>query len=137
MAAIMAKLKQIKKFILVCPIIDGMEYIEELSMSQHIRDLMTSKEKISGDYQYSNIEGYKISRKFISQINGINIEEDLRKANIKATIISNQADTKAVHVFDNCGGVNFIKRNFVKMWQRVVDADYGCLIEEIARQCND
>ena len=126
---------QIKKLILIDPILDGQEYVDYLMRKQHLKDMMTGlPHKHIRSSQYINIEGYKTSCQLIEELRHLNINSSHPKVNslpphyiiwISQAHIELNQDTQEVQI------------SAPAFWERIPNAEYHNVINQIMEWCND
>ena len=135
-----------KTVVLIEPVVDGKTYVQYLRRKQRIKNLMTrSSGREFQDDGYENIEGYKTSAKFISQLENINLLDlagayscansvfiagisNRQKVDPGLATLANSLQGKAQHVSVE----NFVLPIF---WERIGPADCTELTTAIARWC--
>ncbi len=138
--------EQVRKLVLVEPIVDGAEYVDYLYRKQHIKNLITGNPTTGlKDDGYENIEGYKASISFIEQIRGLHLVETARKHSMESSAfivqVSNQSkiNTQIADLARSLRGSS--ERVLVEniessqFWERIPVTDFHKLTDRILRWC--
>lgn len=137
---------QVRKLILVEPIVGGAGYIDYLYRKQHIKDLMTGDPAARlDDNGYKNIEGYKTNIRLIEQIRGLHLIETARERSIKSSVfiaqiskeskINTQIADLATLLKSSAEQVLVENIELPQFWERIPIADYHKLTGRILEWC--
>jgi pimeloyl-ACP methyl ester carboxylesterase len=138
----------VKRIVVISPIVDGSAYVNYLRRKQQIKDLMTGPVNASsGKAAYENIEGYKTSSRFIDELvrfNPLSLT-DRFTSSAKAYIIHIQ--NQATVAKERDGLVAFlgpssretivINKKMPSFWERICFSDYTSLTDTVLGCCRD
>ncbi len=138
----------VKRIVLISPIVDGSAYVNYLRRKQQIKDLMTGPVNApSVKAAYENIEGYKTSSRFIDELVGFNPLSLTERftSSAKAYIIHIQNQTTDVKERDgllaflgsSSGETVVIDKKMPSFWERICFSDYTSLTETVLGCCRD
>lgn len=143
-AMMVAAKKQVNNLVLIEPVMDGEEYIDQLHRQQKLKDRLSGDGVFElHDKEFINLEGYKTSVKFLEQIKNFDIEKISSKVKARNIniILHNQNRNKAKQI-NNIFGFYKLKLNielldFPQFWQRIPIRKYSQLTEMILERCNE
>lgn len=138
----------VKRIVLISPIVDGTAYVNYLRRKQQIKDLMTGPVNASsGKAAYENIEGYKTSSRFTGELVQFN------PLSLTGRFTSS-AKTYIIHIHNHTtfakerdGLVAFlgpssretvvINKKMPSFWERTCFSDYRSLTDTVLGCCRD
>jgi len=135
------------KLILIEPVIDGSEYLRWLERGQVVKDTITGPGKQSPDEAgYMNIEGYKTSEFFLSQLERFSLLKNVEKlpcdislyiGDINSSANARQIEKLCSLLKDNNKEYSLEKIDVVQFWRRIGIGDYSKAAEKIGQWCNE
>ena len=138
----------VKRIVLISPIVDGSAYVNYFRRKQQIKDLMTGPVNTSsGKAAYENIEGYKTSSRFIDELirfNPLSLT-DRFTSSAKAYIIHIQNHTTVAKERDclvaflgpSSRETIVINKKMPSFWERICFSDYTSLTDTVLGCCRD
>ncbi|MHC4214600.1 MAG: alpha/beta hydrolase family protein [Planctomycetota bacterium] len=138
----------VKRIVMISPIVDGSAYVNYLRRKQQIKDLMTGPANApSGKAAYENIEGYKTSSRFIDELvrfNPLSLTERFTlsaKAYIihiqNHTTVAKERDSLVALLGPSSRETVAINKKMPSFWERICFSDYTSLTDTVLGCCRD
>ena len=136
---------QVRKLVLIEPVVDGAGYVDYLCRKQRIKDVMTGQSDIApSDNGFVNIEGFKTNRRLIEQVRQLSLSSVAAEQSAMPDIFIARIGQSTADVSSFAGSLNVsVRRMAVEsfrlpaFWERIPEADYSALTNRIAEWCND
>jgi len=138
----------IKKLIMINPVIHGSDYINYLFRQQHIKNILTGDSTKDSEVEdYINIEGFKTSKILIEQIRSYSLIKTLNSKyrdipvhyfclSANGNLTAEEKDNYEVLKI-NYPNTNIYKLSSQLFWRRIPSGDYSELINKILECCNE
>lgn len=136
-----------KKLILIEPIIVGADYLRWLERSQAVKNTITAAgEQNLDEAGYMNIEGYKTSEFFLSQLERFSLLKNVEKlpddislhiGNIDSSANNQRIEQLCSLLKDKGKQYCLEKIDAVQFWRRIGIGDYSKAVEKIGDWCNE
>jgi len=139
---------QVKKLILIAPVLKGNEYIRHLLRKQKIKDLMTQNPppKINA-HPYCNLEGYKTSLNFIRDLEKFDLLAQIKSApGIRSVLflhispnarMTNDLSSLRKTLLNHNDDLRFLNLPAGNFWERIPTADYTTITRMITNNCHE
>jgi pimeloyl-ACP methyl ester carboxylesterase len=138
--------RDVRRLVLLEPVVDGAGYVDYLRRRQHIKDVLTGETPDALREQgYENIEGYKTSRKFLEEICRFNLVKEAqdRQPENSVFVVEVSNGSKVGPEIARLAGVlqDTAKKLSVEnvelpvFWERIPSTDYSRLTTKILRWC--
>jgi len=139
--------KSASKLILIEPVIDGGRYLRWLERGQAVKDTITGSGGQSLDEAgYMNIEGYKTSEFFLSQLERFSLLKNVEKLSGDISLyIGDICDTvNKQRIEQLCSLLKGNRKDYwleridvVQFWRRIGIGDYSKAVAKIGDWCNE